>query len=153
MCVHVGLYEEALQPLMDSFIQGFNVTVIAYGQTGSGKTYTMGNGNPSTSMMAARFFPQQREPKDSLAEVEPLQDGEGLIPRFLHHLFARLNGLDVASSTPQVTVSFIEIYGEEIHDLLDNNKMNQDAPEKLHLREGKAGVYVQGLTEVSRMRQ
>lgn len=153
MCVHVGLYEEALQPLMDSFIQGFNVTVIAYGQTGSGKTYTMGNGNPSTSMMAARFFPQQREPKDSLAEVEPLQDSEGLIPRFLHHLFARLNGLDVASSTPQVTVSFIEIYGEEIHDLLDNNKMNQDAPEKLHLREGKAGVYVQGLTEVSRMRQ
>lgn len=136
---------------MDSFIQGFNVTVIAYGQTGSGKTYTMGNGNPSTLMMATRLFPQQKEPKDSLAEVEQLQDGEGLIPRFLHHLFARLNGLDVASSMPQVTVSFIEIYGEEIHDLLDNTKMNQDAPEKLHLREGKTGVYVQGLTEVGSM--
>ncbi|KAJ0402553.1 hypothetical protein ATCC90586_003903 [Pythium insidiosum] len=45
------LYDHALQPLMESFLQGFNVTVIAYGQTGSGKTYTMGNAAPTTTAL------------------------------------------------------------------------------------------------------
>ncbi|TBT99182.1 kinesin-like protein, partial [Hamiltosporidium magnivora] len=33
---------EHIVPLLDSFIAGFNTTVVVYGQTGSGKTYTMG---------------------------------------------------------------------------------------------------------------
>ena len=30
-----------LQALVQSAMDGFNVTIMAYGQTGSGKTYTM----------------------------------------------------------------------------------------------------------------
>jgi hypothetical protein len=29
--------------MIQSFLKGYNVTVIAYGQTGSGKTFTMGS--------------------------------------------------------------------------------------------------------------
>lgn len=31
--------------MIQSFLKGYNVTVIAYGQTGSGKTFTMGSAN------------------------------------------------------------------------------------------------------------
>ncbi|KAI9560764.1 hypothetical protein GHT06_011716 [Daphnia sinensis] len=35
------IFTELVQPLIDSAMNGFNVTVLAYGQTASGKTYTM----------------------------------------------------------------------------------------------------------------
>ena len=37
-----AVYQACVQPLLEAFFEGFNVTVFAYGQTGSGKTYTMG---------------------------------------------------------------------------------------------------------------
>ncbi len=37
------VYEECVQPLVSSCLDGYNVTVLAYGQTGSGKSYTMGS--------------------------------------------------------------------------------------------------------------
>lgn len=38
----VSVYATCVQPLVEAFLEGFNVTVFAYGQTGSGKTYTIG---------------------------------------------------------------------------------------------------------------
>lgn len=35
------IYDEAVRPIVESVLQGFNGTVFAYGQTGTGKTYTM----------------------------------------------------------------------------------------------------------------
>lgn len=37
-----SVYAVCVQPLVEAFFEGFNVTVFAYGQTGSGKTYTIG---------------------------------------------------------------------------------------------------------------
>lgn len=37
-----SVYGACVQPLVEAFFEGFNVTVFAYGQTGSGKTYTIG---------------------------------------------------------------------------------------------------------------
>ncbi|KAJ0398331.1 hypothetical protein P43SY_000776 [Pythium insidiosum] len=56
------LYDHALQPLMESFLQGFNVTVIAYGQTGSGKTYTMGNAAPTTTALTRSISKSKLSP-------------------------------------------------------------------------------------------
>eukprot|EP00644_Phytophthora_capsici_P003536 jgi/Phyca11/116775/e_gw1.31.577.1 len=124
------LYQEALEPWLASFLQGFNVTVIAYGQTGSGKTHTMGNNMPDEEA------------------GNTLDNNEGLIPRFMHHLFTTLNE---KGTNHQLSVSFLEIYGEDIHDLLetpDTRKSNRHT-EPLQLRENKKnGVWVQGLTEV-----
>ncbi|KAK1933815.1 Kinesin-like protein KIF21B [Phytophthora citrophthora] len=141
------LYKEALEPWMASFLQGFNVTVIAYGQTGSGKTHTMGNNMPSTSMMAKNLFARSPSSDDSSDEEggDTLDNDEGLIPRFMHHLFTTLNE---RGTNHQLSVSFLEIYGEDIHDLLENPKSNRHS-ESLQLRENKKnGVWVQGLTEV-----
>lgn len=45
----LDIYDEAVRPIVDSVLAGFNGTVFAYGQTGTGKTYTMegteGEGN------------------------------------------------------------------------------------------------------------
>ena len=35
------LYEEAITPIVNEVLDGFNCTIFAYGQTGTGKTYTM----------------------------------------------------------------------------------------------------------------
>ena len=35
------VYDEAIIPIIESVLEGFNGTVLAYGQTSSGKTHTM----------------------------------------------------------------------------------------------------------------
>lgn len=35
------LYEQAVIPIVNEVLDGFNCTIFAYGQTGTGKTYTM----------------------------------------------------------------------------------------------------------------
>lgn len=86
---------------------GFNATVLAYGQTGSGKTYTMGTG----------------------FDVSCPDNQKGIIPRAVSHLFtgiqkrrdeAMANGEAMPEFT--VTAQFIEIYNEEIIDLLCENR-------------------------------
>ena len=35
------MYDEAVRPIIDQFLDGYNGTVFAYGQTSTGKTHTM----------------------------------------------------------------------------------------------------------------
>lgn len=37
----VDLYDQAVVPIVNEVLEGFNCTIFAYGQTGTGKTYTM----------------------------------------------------------------------------------------------------------------
>lgn len=62
------LYQSTAAPMLKSFLDGFNVTIIAYGQTGSGKTFTMGTADNTSA--------------------DP--NSEGLIPRFVNDLFENL---------------------------------------------------------------
>ena len=90
--------------------------IIAYGQTGSGKTYTMGS-------------------------EAHTQTSEGLIPRFVQTLFTRLSEEGISFS---LTASFLEVYAEEIYDLL-----HADRP-TIPLREDADGqVVCSHLTQVS----
>lgn len=105
---------------------------MAYGQTGSGKTFTMGSEAHSDGEMS----------------VHP-----GLIPRFMFDLFRNLEQNKTESDSGatgqvlleyRVTASFLEVYGEDVHDLLDRDRKT------LPLREdAKGGVVVQGLTRRS----
>ena len=107
-----SLFDTIAKPLMISCFQGYNVCIFAYGQTGAGKTFTI-MGNES---------PNEK----------------GLIPRTIDYLFSELP----QSQDSNVKVSFLEIYNEQIIDLLDNTKKN------LLLREDlKKGVYVENLSE------
>ena len=105
-------------------LQGYNCTIFAYGQTGTGKTYTMSG--------------------DLSDKLGLLSDSAGIIPRVLYSLFAKLEADDVESS---VKCSFIELYNEELRDLLalDDNtklKMFEDAQKK-----GHSATIVQGMEE------
>ncbi|KAM4522098.1 kinesin-like protein KIF3C [Odontesthes bonariensis] len=112
------LYDESVRPLIDSVLAGFNGTIFAYGQTGTGKTYTM---------QGAWRDPEKR----------------GVIPNAFDHVFTHISR---SQSDKQylVRASYLEIYLEEVRDLLDPNHGNARG---LELRESpETGVYVQDLT-------
>uniref|UniRef100_A0A1A7Y5P8 Kinesin-like protein n=1 Tax=Iconisemion striatum TaxID=60296 RepID=A0A1A7Y5P8_9TELE len=112
------LYDESVRPLIDSVLAGFNGTIFAYGQTGTGKTYTM---------QGAWLDPEKR----------------GVIPNAFDHIFTHISR---SQSDKQylVRASYLEIYREEIRDLLDPN---HGSARGLELRESpETGVYVQDLT-------
>ncbi|KAF4750415.1 Kinesin-like protein kif21b, partial [Perkinsus olseni] len=88
-----SLYTASIEPLVNQFFAGYNCTVIAYGQTGSGKTYTMGS---------ASYVSQD----------------SGLIPRVIAEICRRVEEGN-PDETIELTCSFIELYNEEIRDLLD----------------------------------
>ncbi|XP_026174565.1 kinesin-like protein KIF3C [Mastacembelus armatus] len=112
------LYDESVRPLIDSVLAGFNGTIFAYGQTGTGKTYTM---------QGVWMDPEKR----------------GVIPNAFDHIFTHISR---SQSDKQylVRASYLEIYREEIRDLLNPNHANARA---LELRENpETGVYVRDLT-------
>ena len=111
---------------MESVLSGYNGTMFAYGQTGCGKTHTMMG--PS----------HEKGP-----EFVPDED-RGIIPKAIRHIFDFIN-----SSTKQtkflVRCSYLEIYNEQVLDLLSNNK-NAD---RLQIKEDpNKGTYVKDLTSV-----
>ena len=107
------LYDGVAFGLVESVLEGYNGTIFAYGQTGCGKTYTMSG--------------ESQAP--------------GVIPNSFGHVFGAISDTD-KSKCFLVRCSFMEIYNEEIRDLL-----KYDPSSKLDLREGKEqSVYVKNLT-------
>lgn len=80
-----------LQPLVGQVLAGYEATTFAYGQTGTGKTYTM-EGDTSC------------------------EEDRGLMPRAAAAVLDALNKGKYAEF--QVSVSYLEIYNEELGDLL-----------------------------------
>uniref|UniRef100_A0A182P0F1 Kinesin motor domain-containing protein n=1 Tax=Anopheles epiroticus TaxID=199890 RepID=A0A182P0F1_9DIPT len=128
----VSVYNNCIEKLVDGALQGYNATVLAYGQTGSGKTYTMGTG-------FERALPEAQE---------------GIIPRAVRHLFegiARLqqnpydeDGTYLGSVTFSVAAQFMELYNEEIIDLLD--PYNKGARVFKIFEDATGGISVAGAT-------
>ncbi|KAJ6674736.1 CENTROMERE PROTEIN E [Salix viminalis] len=115
-------------PLVENCLAGFNSSVFAYGQTGSGKTYTMWG------------------PANVLSDENFLCDQQGLTPRVFQRLFDRINEEQIKHTDKQLKYqcrcSFLEIYNEQITDLLDPSQRN------LQIREDmQTGVYVDNLRE------
>lgn len=104
-------------------LAGFNCTIFAYGQTGTGKTYTM-SGDVSETLGI-------------------LSDEAGIIPRVLKALFDKLQ---VDSGENCVKVSFIELYNEELRDLIS---VEESAKLKIYddVKKGHATTVVQGMEE------
>ncbi|KAG6618814.1 Kinesin-like protein [Phytophthora cinnamomi] len=110
-----------------SFLQGFNSTLFAYGQTGSGKSFTMFGAETDLS----RYRPG-------------LQNSQaGIIPRAIKEIFAATVQME-ADAQATVFCSFVQIYNEQIFDLLRDTQMN--APLEIH-EDRKNGIFVEGLSE------
>ncbi|XP_046423886.1 kinesin-like protein Klp61F [Neodiprion fabricii] len=124
----VSIYQAVVSPLVEEVLAGYNCTVFAYGQTGTGKTFTMEGVSNDPSLYWN---------SDTNA---------GIIPRSLSHLFDELHTLDVQEYS--VRVSFLELYNEELFDLLASN----DDISKIRLYEDackKGAVIIHGLEEVT----
>ncbi|XP_071350143.1 kinesin-like protein KIF17 isoform X2 [Trachinotus anak] len=109
------MYNETAYALVEGVTEGYNGTIFAYGQTGSGKSFTM----QGVSEPAAQ---------------------RGVIPRAFEHIF---ESIQCAENTKfLVRASYLEIYNEEIRDLLGN-----DTKQRLELKEHpERGVYVRDLS-------
>jgi centromeric protein E len=121
----LNVYEKVAQPIVSSVVQGLNGTIFAYGQTSSGKTYTMQGAGAGT--------------------VDFHQHG-GIFHMAASDIFAHVK------SNPDrlflVRASFLEIYNEEVRDLLvSTGKGGSNAV--LQIREDpRRGVFVQSREEI-----
>jgi hypothetical protein len=154
------VYDKVCRPIVDSVLEGFNGTIFAYGQTGTGKTYTMEgpkqlyhkktNGRKSsrqepppkadsTSETESKRKRSNHESDESTIE-RASKEQAGIIPRTFEQIFDH-----VQSNTEcqfLIRASYLEVYQEEIRDLLRKDKTN-----KLELHERPdIGVYVKDLT-------
>lgn len=109
------IYNEIAYPLIESVLDGYNSTIFAYGQTGCGKSFSMQG-------------------------VQEPDCQRGIIPRAFEHIF---EAISVAEDYKYlVLASYLEIYNEEIRDLLGPN-----TKKKLELKENPdVGVYVNDLS-------
>ncbi len=121
------VYEKTAKLFIPNVLSGFNVTVFAYGATGAGKTHTM-LGNTRADEAASN------------AEA-------GIIPNSVTDLFNQIEkkkstGLEIGEEW-NVFVTFIEVYNEQVYDLLETSG------KILYVREDqKEGIVaVAGVTE------
>ncbi|XP_004303542.1 PREDICTED: 125 kDa kinesin-related protein isoform X2 [Fragaria vesca subsp. vesca] len=128
------LYDQAVIPIVHEVLEGFNCTIFAYGQTGTGKTYTMEG-------------ECKKAKAGSNGELPP---GAGVIPRAVQQIFDTLEGQCAEYS---VKVTFLELYNEEITDLLAPEELSRVSVEEKQkkqlplMEDGKGGVLVRGLEE------
>lgn len=132
------VYSHTTKFLVHGVLNGFNATVFAYGCTGAGKTYTMLGTKNEPGIMALT-----------------LDD--------LFHNIQRIHADPEAMVTYKVTVSFLEVYNENIRDLLiasssvgsgaagstGSSNINGGQSEYLDLREDPVrGPIVAGISEI-----
>lgn len=117
-----ALFSVIGEKVIDNAFRGYNCCIFAYGQSGSGKTFTM------------------------MGDSENL----GLIPRICQALYDRQensNGLPIyeVTVTYKVELSYMEIYSEEVQDLLVKNRQVNGLRVRQH---PEFGPYVEGLSQV-----
>ncbi|KAF2162664.1 hypothetical protein M409DRAFT_26902 [Zasmidium cellare ATCC 36951] len=146
---------EYVSDSVSSFVKGYNVSILAYGQSGAGKSYSMGTSGPE----------DQGDP-----------NVRGIVPRAAHALFERLNGSTAKPSalqTPkrystqglptlgslargsgapknwELKATYVEIYNEQLRDLLIPESANPQERAQVAIREDTKGrIILTGLTQV-----
>ncbi|KAK8966075.1 Kinesin-like protein NACK1 [Platanthera guangdongensis] len=106
-CKTVDIFGSRTKEIVASVVRGFNGTVFAYGQTSSGKTYTM-RGSAN----------------------EP-----GIIPLSVHELFCSIQ--EKMDREFLLRMSYMEIYNEEINDLLAPEHRKLQIHESLEIVESR----------------
>ncbi|KAI3647239.1 hypothetical protein MP228_007460 [Amoeboaphelidium protococcarum] len=117
------IFLKSCTDIVDSVLQGYNGTIFAYGQTGSGKTFTMQG---------------QLQHEGSL----------GVMPRCFRRIFETISSSKDRNVTYLIRASFVEIYNEELRDLLSDQRQNGAYVDKLELKDRDGAISVVGLSEV-----
>ena len=113
------VFELAIKPTINNVINGYNSTTLAYGVTGTGKTHTIfGDLALSTG-----------------------EDGVAILA--CEYLFNKLNK-EYFEDDYEIKMSYIEIYNENVIDLLNNENDNISL---MIIEDPSKGVYVPNLNE------
>jgi len=115
------IFDCIAKPLIDDVLKGYNGTIFTYGQSGSGKTYTMFG-------------------EDILDEST-----QGIIPRAILEIFNFINDEKNHEIKFELKFSMLEIYMENLYDLLNPDMKSSDLKIKEH---SKHGIYVENLSEI-----
>jgi kinesin family member C1 len=116
---------DEVSDFVQSALDGYHVCLFSYGQTGSGKTHTMqgcGNG--------------------------PMR---GIIPRAVEKILDQARSLNQHKWTFTVSASFLEIYNENLKDLLTSMKNGKvsSSSDKLSIKRNREGKsFVDGLVQI-----
>jgi centromeric protein E len=114
------VYDNVAKDIVSSAVSGLNGTILAYGQTSSGKTYTMQGAGSIEDGSADGGGVAHMAARDIFSIIEKSQD----------RVFV-------------VRASFLEIYNEEVRDLLS------DSRQTLPIREDpRRGVFVQSVGKI-----
>lgn len=120
------VYQTVVTPALGEVLAGYNCTVFAYGQTGTGKTHTMEG--------------------DLTSQMGTYSAEAGIIPRTLYRLFHQL---ELSEKEYSVHASFVELYNEELRDLLSIDQPKSLAAGGLRMYDDKnKGVVLQGLEDI-----
>lgn len=129
------LFQQSAQEVVENVLSGYNGTIMAYGQTGAGKTFTMSG--------SKRNF-----------------EDRGVCARAISGIFQHVQ--QDAEHSYAVRVSYIEVYNENLFDLLDlkdvglnhgshghssnNNNSKDNASSELVIQENERGqTFIRGL--------
>jgi len=116
------VFEEVSQ-LIQSALDGYKVCIFAYGQTGSGKTYTM----------------EGPRGAQNLSEEDCTE--KGLVQRSVEQLFVSSEKHKQLGWNFRFFASFLEIYNEEVRDLLEESKKLKGFDTSLNRREVEVHSY------------
>ncbi|KAI0025211.1 chromosome-associated kinesin KIF4B [Xylariomycetidae sp. FL0641] len=142
-----------LHESVNAFLQGYNVSLLAYGQSGAGKSYTMGTSGPGEEL-----------------DLEAM----GVVPRAATTLFEKLDGTSTKKSnrasmsqlkaparysmqppapsgekTWQLKATYVEIYNEQLRDLLVPEHTPAHERSNVTIREDQKGnILLTGLRQM-----
>ncbi|KAK3092350.1 hypothetical protein FSP39_001728 [Pinctada imbricata] len=112
------VFSDLGQGVLDNAWQGYNAALFAYGQTGAGKSYSMIGYGPN----------------------------KGIVPITCEELFKAIEDNQDKTKQLQVSFSMLEIYNEQVRDLLVKTKPQAGG---LKIRQNpQTGFYVEGLKQV-----
>ena len=113
------VFELAIKPTINNVINGYNSTTLAYGVTGTGKTHTI------------------------FGDLALSTGEDGIAILACDYLFKKLNK-EYFEDDYEVKISYIEIYNENVIDLLNNENDNISL---MIIEDPSKGVYVPNLKE------
>jgi len=122
------VYTSTGQPIVADFVNGLNGVVLVYGQTGSGKTFTMfGEGDR----------PWER----------------GVVPRSCEEIIGALRVRREQGITCRLAVSYVEVYGNEVTDLLRGGSVvgQSRVAGQRYVLDGNAEVVVETLADINNL--
>ena len=147
-----------LSDCVDSFVQGYNVSILAYGQSGAGKSFTMGTSGPeeqydsTTKGVVPRAAAALFERLTGTANAAGTRSGLKTPQRYSTHDLTTLRSSKSTAQLErdwQLKATYVEIYNEQLRDLLVPENTPHFERAQVSIREDTKGrILLTGLTQV-----